>query len=512
MDLRSSSNRMPVFVAAVVLGPSLLFWHLHAMWNSDGAYAYGWVVPFLTAFFCKSRWDDRPPPSAPVKGGAFLVIVFALMTLPALWLLESSPERGICIWSYAFFVVAISLCLIALAGGRAWLEWFSFPVVLILTAVPWPHSLELRISNFIMSGTAGVTSEILCVLGIPSEKSGNLVHIETGVIDIDEACSGIRSLQAMVMITFCLGELFRLKPARRLWLMAFGLPITLMANILRTVVLSSIGFRHGIGAVDRYHDAAGVGVLAFSLLGALVAAFLFRPKTHPGHPSDASGTGVPLPLNLSIALLIWFMAAEISVEAWYRFHEMKWQGWTWTVRWPRNSREFRFIEIPKRSRRILMCDESRAAYWREAGAGEWLLYWIRWNPGNTAAEAAKVHRPDVCLTAEGAIMEKDLGVNLTSVGEMRIPFHSYIFRMAEKTFYVFFCVYEQRSGDDVETWNPRFEGVDVLDRAIKGRRHMGLQSLEFAVFGYPSEQSAQQAFSAGVGALVQCRLSRNHPE
>lgn len=497
--------RGALFAAAVVLGPALLLWHLHGLWNPDGAYAYGWVVPLLAAFLCKSRWDDRPPPSAPLRDAAFLAIVFALAMLPARWLQEAAPERSICAWSYAVASVGISLSLISLAGGAAWLRWFSFPFAFILTAAPWPHTLEMIVSNSLMRGTAGATVEILCLIGVPSAQSGNLVHIETGVIDIDEACSGIRSLQAMVMISLFLGELFRLKLAARLLLMALGLAVTLLANVIRTVALSSIGFGQGMSAVDRYHDAAGLAVLTLSLSTTLFMAFMLRPAKTPAPNPDTYGFELALPLKLSSALLMWFLVVEISVETWYRMHEPKWQGWSWAIQWPQHNETFHFIEIPKRSLRLLMCDESHAATWKEPDGSDWSLYWIRWDPGNPAAETAKVHRPDVCLNAEGAVMEKDTGMHPGSIGRMQIPYHSYTFRMGEKTLYVFFCLYEERPGDPATASNPQFEAIDMIQRAIKGRRRIGEQSLELAVSGYPTALGAQEAFEARLGQLMQFR-------
>ncbi|MDD5262747.1 MAG: exosortase/archaeosortase family protein [Methylacidiphilales bacterium] len=492
-----------LFAAAVILAPTLLLWHLHGQWNPNGEYAYAWVVPLLSAFLCKLRWDDRPLPSTPIESAAFPAIIFALLTLPALWLHEAAPERSICAWSYAIASIGISLSLISLAGGASWLRWFSFPFVFILTTVPWPHALELFVSNPLMRGTARATVEILCLAGIPSLQSGNLVRIETGILDIAEACSGVRSLQAMVMISLFLGELFRMKFVRRLLLLAIGLTATLVANVIRTVALAVIGFNQGMSAVDGYHDAAGLAVITFSLLSALVAAFMLRPAKTAAPIPDASWIGLTLPLKLCSALLLWLFTVEISVETWYRSHEPKWRGWSWSVQWPQHAEAFHFIEIPRRSLQVLMCDESHAATWREPDGSDWSLYWIRWNPGNPAAEAAKVHRPDVCLTAEGIVMEKDLGLNTVPFGRMQIPFHSYIFRSGEKIRHVFFCISEEWPGDPAIAWNPEFEAVDMIQRALKGRRHSGEQSLELAVSGYPSESAAQEAFKARLAQLMQ---------
>ncbi len=45
----------------------------------------------------------------------------------------------------------------------------------------------------------------------------------------------------------------------------------------------------------------------------------------------------------------------------------------------------------------------------------------------------------------------------------------------------------------------------MLQRALMGRRHIGIQSLELALSGYPSAESAQAAFEARLGGLMQTR-------
>jgi len=496
------NNQDVLFAAAVTLGPALLLWHLRGLWNPNGAYAYGWAVPLLAAFLFKFRWDDRPCPSASIRQGPWLLPVLALLTLPARWLQEAAPERSLCAWTYAAAAVGTSLTLISLAGGVAWLRWFSFPFAFILTAVPWTHRMEMLVSDHLMRGTARATVEVLCLIGIQCAPSGNLVQINTGVIDIDEACSGIRSLQAMVMMSLFLGELFRLKPWRRLALMGAGLAFTLVANLLRTVVLGTVGTSQGMDALDRYHNAAGICVLALSLSATLLTAFLFCSAKTPAHVAIKTHPRLRLPVALSVALLIWFCLEEVAVETWYRLREPKWDGWSWAIQWPRHADDFHFVAIPQRSLRLLMCDESHAAIWKEPDGSDWSLFWLRWNPGNPAAEAAKVHRPDVCLNAEGAVMESDMGMHMGAVGRARIPFHSYTFQLGDKTLYVFFCLYEEGLGS---ASNPQFEGVDMFERALEGRRRIGEQTLEVALSGYPSELSAREAFNARLGALMQIR-------
>jgi len=495
-----------LFLAAAAVAPILISWHLHKQWVPDGAYAYGWVVPFLAVFLVKLRWDDRPAPSPPVPGMAFLAIACAVLTLPAHWLQEAAPERSICVWTYALAGAGITLSLIGAVGGAMWLRWFAFAVLFLLTAVPWPHALEVFVSNSLMHSTAGITVEILCLVGVPAAQIGNLVHVETGVIDIDEACSGIRSLQAMVMLSLFFGEMLRLGLGRRLALLVAGLASTLLANLVRTAVLSYLGYTLGMGMVDRYHDMAGLAVLLVSLSAAFCAAYLLWLQNPSVHSAPSPLRPSALPLRLCTALLVWFLLEEAAVETWYRGHEPEWQGWSWSIRWPEDRKDLQRFEIPHRSRRLLLCDESQAARWTETDGSDWSVYWIRWNPGNPQAEAAKVHRPDVCLNSEGAIMDKDLGTHRIRIGDLELPFHCYLFRTGGKPLFVFFCLDEERPGRPAMIANPQFEETDMFQRAREGRRRIGQQSLEIAITGSPSEHKAQEAFRARLQQMMQVRL------
>ena len=494
--------------AAVVLPLVFLFWHLHGSWNSDGAYAHGWAVPILATCLLRFRWADRPERSPTWPTARFVAAGLAAMALPALWLQEAAPERGVAQWSYAVATVGTSLALIALVGGASWLRWFGFPVAFALSSVPWPHLLEMGSTHLLMWRTAGITTEVLCCFGIPAVRTGNLVQIEPGVIDIDEGCGGIRSFQAMVMLSLFLGELFRLRPAARVILLLLGLGGTLLANVLRTSALASVAIHSGMGAVDGYHDFAGGAVLVFSLSIALWAAWLLRPQgglalplAAQQCPSETCASALPRWPFFGV-ICFWYCFAECGIEGWYRLHETYRHGWSWTIRWPVHHGGFKRARIPRRSLAVLRCDESQAAAWRNPDGSQWSLYLLRWNSGNVAAEPAKVHRPDICLNAEGAVQQADTGSIIVHVGQLRIPFHCYTFGLSGKTLYVFFCLCEEGWNSGSAKSLPQFEEVGMLERAIKGRRNLALQTVEVAVSGYSNPEEAKAAFNKQIVELT----------
>src|SRR5438094_9120797 len=90
------------------------------------------------------------------------------------------------------------------------------------------------------------------LLGIPAQVQGNLIRVSNGLVGVNEACSGIRSLQTSLMIGLLCGELKRLSILRRAALVGGAVAIALVANFLRAVVLVAVGARKAIPGIIRW--------------------------------------------------------------------------------------------------------------------------------------------------------------------------------------------------------------------------------------------------------------------
>ena len=60
--------------------------------------------------------------------------------------------------------------------------------------------------------------DLLGWVDVPALVHGNVIEVSTGMVGIDEACSGIRSFQSSLMISLFLGEFYRLSTRSR-WLL-----------------------------------------------------------------------------------------------------------------------------------------------------------------------------------------------------------------------------------------------------------------------------------------------------
>ena len=224
----TKSNAWPFVAAAVCFA---LLWletirHLKGEWSFNPQYAYGWAVPFLALYLFWRRWTTRPDPVPPVSRfwPITLVILAALLFFPLRFLSEANPDWRLLSWAMSLIAVGITASCIFLVGGRSWLRQFAFPIAFFLVAVPWPTQFETIVIQTLMRTETGINVSLLNLVGIPAVQQGNVIEVSSALIGIEEACSGVRSMQATLMVSLFLGELYSFNVlARAILVLAGGL-------------------------------------------------------------------------------------------------------------------------------------------------------------------------------------------------------------------------------------------------------------------------------------------------
>jgi len=101
---------------------------------------------------------------------------------------------------------------------------------------------------------------------------GNRLLTASGTVAISDGCSGLRSFQSLVMASLFFGELYRLRLGFRAGLLAFGVGVGVLTNLLRAVTLSLISIYQGAPALDRWHDLVGGIAFLVAIVLTLIAA------------------------------------------------------------------------------------------------------------------------------------------------------------------------------------------------------------------------------------------------
>lgn len=360
---------LPWSPALVVLGLLWLFAvrQLQFEWSINPQYTYGWTMPFLVGYLFFERWKCRPAADAPVllHGIGLGVALLALTLLPIRLIGESAPDWRLLGWAMGGVCVAITLATVYFAGGRNWLLHFAFPVVFFLVAVPSQAPFEQSLVQWLMRSVTQICVEALSWAGIPAIQSGNVIQISTGKVGVEEACSGVRSLQTTLMISLFMGELLRFGMIRRVILLAGGLFVAFLCNAGRAFFLVWVSAKSGTDEVAKWHDNVGLAVLLSSLAGVGILCAILNPgkKPAPETATDADEQPPAQPLSVPrnpppswvlIGLAAWLVAVEIGTEVWYRSAETnKPRAEAWKVAWPENAKGFREVEITDVTRNIL---------------------------------------------------------------------------------------------------------------------------------------------------------------
>jgi exosortase len=507
----------------VLFAWAFLWNKLRIDWSVNEQYQYGWFVPPLALALLALRWADRPAPdAAPRFSGwtlAFLSGGLLVLLLPLRLIEEPNPDWRLLFWLHAGVLAVLSLSLAAWCGGRSWLRHFAFPVLFLLLAVPWPSGPEQAIVQSLMRWIAALSAEGMNCLGIPAHPEGNLVHIRDQWVGVDEACSGIRSLQTTLMAAFLLGELSRLSWPRRCALLGGGVCVAMIANVLRSSLLVWIAARDGSAEMERFHDTIGICVLVIVFIGLLwLNARLSRAKPSPSGAATAATARTatssaaahsprPVPFWFLASAGLWLVAVEAGTASWYASAPSENEAALrhWTVAPPVTSPGYQNVKIDSRTRSLLRYDEGLSAHWRAPGdsAADCTLFFFRWAPGHASMAQAEMHQPHICLTASGLTQTADWGIEpLNLPNGISLPVRRYAFLLHGQPIYVFYIVWRDGAHDQAEPGAPgsRWERL----RAVADRQpDLGRQTLEFIVDGQSTPEAAAVLFERAMAGIVQ---------
>jgi exosortase len=478
---------------------------LSSFWSTNPQYAFGWTVPALSLFLLWESWITRPAPRpAARRSAAFLITgIFAACLLPVRLLLETTPDWRFAHWSLAAVVVGLSLCAVYLVGGRPWLLHFAFPIAFIFVSVPWPVKIEQSLIQTLTAWVSSLTVDGLNLCGVPAIQEGNLISISTGTVGVEEACSGVRSFQATVMAALFLGQLWNFPLRSRSLLLGAGVVFAFFCNIIRALLLAFVAEKHGIAAIEKWHDPAGFTILGVCFVGLFGLALFLRPRTGRALAATESRRPENLHGAFVAALAAWVVLVAAGTELWYRSAPAALSSW-WRVEWPENQPAFAEIPITPAVREMRF-DSGREARWREDDGTEWTMFYFRWLPGlATSRIVARWHNPDICMVAAGFQRIAEYEPLVIRKGDIELVFRTYRFDVRERKTFVFYCIWEDRKDPGAapaapEQWTPASRWRAVLQR----KRKLGQQALEVAISGIENERDARAAFERRITALLQ---------
>jgi exosortase len=479
-----------------------LFGHLRVEWTLNPQYNFAWGVPFLALLLFYFRWQRRPGPGLGAQNNAMITVSMAFtlaLLFPIRVIEEANPDWRLLSWVLALCVIDFSLLSLLRAGGARWLAHFAFPICFPLTAVPWPVQFENFVVQTMMHAVAYVAVEIAGWFGVGAYQLGNVIQLRNGFVGVDEACSGVKTLQAGIMVALVLGELLHLRLARRIALVVLGCGWIFVCNVFRATALVFVAANSGLDALTHWHDVIGTAALLCGMAGMLGLAWLWKskPPAAPGSPGPARI------FSAQWGALAWLVLVFVGTEVWYRNHERNLiERPAWNVTWPAQNETVAALPIPESTRVILHYDDAKSAAWEEPRGVRWWTFFGHWKPERAALQLVRSHSPEICLPAIGRTFRAARPAATVEAEDVSLDFRSYEFEQNERPLFVFVCIQEDKrvaSGpSDTGEWNLGGR----LKAAFDGKRNLGQRLLEIAVLGLDNFDQAREALSRTVPQIL----------
>jgi exosortase len=233
--------------------------HLGHLWAREH-YRF---LPLLLGVVLWLLWRRRGTlRGLPYVRGIGLEAVLMSLTLAALlaaiWLGSPYVAAVSAVWAFAFLTVH----LVGLRG----IEWCIGPWVLTWLLIPLPLGYDRLLISHLQETTSQVASRTLDLLGIDHLMAGHVLHLPGTAFFVDEACSGIHSLFALMGYTVLLAVAMSRGVRRGVLLLAASILWAMLANVLRVVSIALAYQEWGLNLASGWaHEVLGLVTFAAAL-------------------------------------------------------------------------------------------------------------------------------------------------------------------------------------------------------------------------------------------------------
>lgn len=251
-----------------------VLWELVLDWWNVPSLSQGFLIPPLALWIAWSMRDRMVAVPAERSAAGLCVVGLACGML----LLGQVAAE--------YFVSRLSF--VVLLAGLVWTFWgyrrlrrLLFPFLLLATMIPLPSLVYNSLAAPLQLFATEVSARLAEAVGVTVFTDGNIIHLASASLGVEEACSGLSSLSALVVGSVLVGFLLCSSVVCRALLFLFAVPASILTNIIRvtgTAVLADHDPRFALGF---YHSFSGwlVFLLGFAMLyGAAVGLARLEAK------------------------------------------------------------------------------------------------------------------------------------------------------------------------------------------------------------------------------------------
>lgn len=232
----------------------------NGLWKRDEQ-GHGPIILAVSLWFLwmrRQKLVELEAPNAPVRGLCLLLFAAALYGFGR---------------SQAILMFEVGALLPALAGllllykGTAALRLAWFPIFFLLFMIPLPDVLVTTVTTPLKSLVSAAAATLMSAAGYPVGRSGVILTVGQYQLLVADACAGLNSMFTLEALGLVYMQLMNYtSPWRNTFLAVVLIPISIMANIVRVVILVLVTYHFGDAAGQGFvHGFAGMVLFMVAL-------------------------------------------------------------------------------------------------------------------------------------------------------------------------------------------------------------------------------------------------------
>lgn len=262
------SPRRTELSVAGVLGLGLLwaYWpvlgNVAHRWSVDPKYSHGYLVPVFSLWLLV----DRLRKSSSAIQGSWVGSWWGLVILVPAIALHLAGAYVFFDWmselSFLFSLAGLCICL----GGRGLLIAAGPSIAFLVFMLPLPYRLEVALGQPLQRLATQASTYLLQMLGFYASDEGNIVVLNSGMLGVVEACSGLGMLVTFLALATAVAICLKRPLLDRIVVVASALPVAIISNVIRITVTGALyEVVGGRAAQFIYHDIAGWFMMPLAL-------------------------------------------------------------------------------------------------------------------------------------------------------------------------------------------------------------------------------------------------------
>jgi exosortase len=190
------------------------------------------LAPIAIWLAWRSGIDANAKPNR--SAGIALLVFAVLIRLAAGLAAELFTMRG-------SMVIALAGLTVYQFGFRQLIRWW-LPFALICLSIPLPELVTQALALPLQFKASQMGAALLEMRNVPVRLTGNIIHLPGRELFVTEACSGLRSLTALLSMAVLLGALVLRTPLARVILLLLAVPVAIVINGLRVFLTGFLVF------------------------------------------------------------------------------------------------------------------------------------------------------------------------------------------------------------------------------------------------------------------------------